>query len=493
MLRLFPAPGNSRRDTFEGTALAPVYVRGGTGPAGTVAHAVADGLLRLDLLEAEDIRGCQVWYARLVGDCRIDFVIDDFAFDEGDPGGSPEAACVLVQYFYEGGRDVLAAGVRYDGEDTEAFASWMEPTDGLWDDPTEDASAAAPATPIHGRIERAGADVTVELRTDDGTLVLSHTFEGLPEARMSPCLHLRGSLPGASFVEFSEFEVTTGRRIDEASNVVFGCHLRSELRLRGLGLEDATGATLVTRRPYWLAAVQNALPTVGDGADEGDGAATSVTTDGEELVIVLPLVHTPGEHRVLVEFDDGEVISWDLDHSDAGYRLRRSLLPPGRYPADPADPFNVILAVNGQADDRIARAMLDAVEREIAPETCQQTIDEWERKFGISPAAGDDLAARRARVSAADTARPGITVGHVTDVVRRYLPGRTIAENEGFDDFGALVWQYQVYESESGELSAARHAQLESDLAAAGPAYTRGRVGAQGFTVGTSPVGRDFV
>lgn len=260
--------------------------------------------------------------------------------------------------------------------------------------------------------------------------------------------------------------------IDDYSDRVFGCHLRPGVTIYGEGFVDGLALSI-----------------------DGELAVITIVSDAE-LYAVLPMLD-PGLKDLVFYYPTDPASTIEETNaalwSDAGYKELRAHLPPRRYTDDPEDMFNIVLALIGQENDRIYWARKHLMEKELFPETTVKLIARHETHYGVSPDAGDDLAARRLRVVLKSTAAPSISVPYLEAIVQAALAAGTITENTPYSDYGELVWQYQVYESTPNELSGLLYGILLSQLEASGPGYTRPAIGAEGFIVDVSKCDRDFV
>lgn len=261
--------------------------------------------------------------------------------------------------------------------------------------------------------------------------------------------------------------------IDDYSDRLVEVHLASPIRITGEGFDELLKCRV-------------------------DGQDCDVTVNGETSAeIVLPIFAFAAWKDLVFYYADPEVDAFTERNavrvSADGYNELRAHLPPGRYTPDPANLLNVALAAIGQEIDRNEAAARDVVALEIHPETTERLIHRLEQKYGISPNPGDSLADRRDRLVMLATRVPRITVPYLEAIVDAILAGVGITENSPWSDYGSLTWQYQVYEPSPGFLSTTDYGSLLESLVTHGPGYALPAIGAAGFVVGLSRVGRDFV
>lgn len=350
---------------------------------------------------------------------------------------------------------------------------------------TERYNAAAPDLPVRLRIARTGVTVRFYMADADGSneaLLAEHTefVEGPAIAGLVvQSLNAGETVSGV----FDDFVVDLPTRIDEASDVMMGCHLRHTMRLRGRAI------------PGDLLAVVS-----GPVLDPEDMETCIVRSVAErEAIIVLPSYGRPSQRwlwllrgelpdDVSFVFAEGLPLVW----SDTGYRILRGLLAPGRYTDDPANPFNTMLAALGAQLDRLDAATRDLYLREIVPALASQMLHRWEFIYGIPTNADDPIADRRARVDARSRLAPRITTGYMNSLIDPFLPDVEFEAVSGWDVYGDLVFRGSVHEPSPGALSLKSWGELEQLLNAAGPGWGEFLVGHEGFVLGASTLGRDF-
>lgn len=301
----------------------------------------------------------------------------------------------------------------------------------------------------HVRVYRSGAgEITIVNNTGDAGLVFYYIFN-----------------EALTFPVFESFEIKS------LSDIIFEIHLNSSLRISGSGFDPDLNCTV-------------------DGEEAGVTVADSQTLD-----IVLPKLN-PG-WKNMVFYYANPLNSFTLKMAflltSAGYTELKALLPPDRYTDDPENLFNITLAVIAQEMDRAHYGALDLFNKEIFPELTVNLIQKHEDKYGIKPNPNDTLETRRARVLMKTVTRPSISVPYLLKIVQALLPAGQITENEDYAVFGDLVWQYQVYEPSQNYLDTQTYGELLAALIGAGPGYTRPEIGAEGFIVGESKTGRDFL
>lgn len=346
-------------------------------------------------------------------------------------------------------------------------------------------AGAVPTLPFRLRISRSGTTVRYYIADVDGaneTLLASNdTFVETP-ALGGLAVQSINADDDASAV-WSDLVIDLPTRIDEASNVVMGCHLRHALIVRGRAI------------PADLVAVVSGIVLDPENMDVCEIRSVSE----REAVIVLPGYDRPAMRRlwllagdiegdVSFVFAEGLPLVW----SDAGYRILRGLLAPGRYTDDPANPFNAVLAALGAQLDRLDAATRDLYLREIFPPLASQMLHRWEFILGIPVNPDDPIADRRARVDARYRLAPRITTAYINSLIDPFLPGGEFEAVSGWDVYGDLVFRGVVHEPVPEALSQNSHGELEQLLNAAGPGWGEFMVGYGGFVLGASMLGRDF-
>ncbi|MCL4234066.1 MAG: DUF2313 domain-containing protein [Deltaproteobacteria bacterium] len=335
---------------------------------------------------------------------------------------------------------------------------------------------ACPDGLIDLKIERDGAAVRLfAAAIDEEFTLLDETADFPATPAMASVLLQTGE--GACSSSFDDFAIDMGARCDRVSDLVFGVHVAPRLVIEGRNLP----ANLVA----FYAPPDFASP---------EAATVSVNADGTRAEIVLPKQAAPAAKLLWLMAENQFVFAEPirLTVSATGYRVLRALLPPGRYTDDPANPFNVRLAVFGQELDRIEAARAALFGQEIFPETANWALGRHEDMYRLRPGPADTMDSRRARTVAASVRLPSISVPYLNRIVQAVLPGREIVEQESFADFGALKWQYQVHENEPNELAYEDWARLERDLNAYGPGFGLAAVGAADFVCDSSAIERDF-
>lgn len=336
---------------------------------------------------------------------------------------------------------------------------------------------ACPDGLIDLKIERDGAAVRLfAAAADEEFALVDETVDFPTGPAMASVLLQTGE--GACQASFDDFVIDMGARCERVSDLVFGVHVTPRLVIEGRNLP----ADLVA----FYAPADFASP---------EAATVAVDADGARAEIILPKQTAPAAKLLWLmaanQFVFAEPIR--LIVSATGYRLLRALLPPGRYTDDPANPFNVRLAVFGQELDRIEAARAALFGAEIFPETANWALGRHEDMYRLRPGPADTMDARRVRVVAASVRLPSIAVPFLNRIAQAVLPGRDIAEQESFADFGPLKWQYQVYENEPNELAYEDWARLERDLNTYGPGFGLAAVGAAEFVCDASTIERDFL
>ncbi len=313
----------------------------------------------------------------------------------------------------------------------------------------------------------------------DAAEVIAHSFgnsELIAGAVAISCGATNGA-PGG-YNDFDNLTIESdAARVDRVSPALLGVHLSNTLQIFGAG--------------FGLQFGELEFPPVATL----DGAACEVTLiDAGRAEIVTPIIDTPGPHTlVFCPYANGLAFTIDLVASDAGYRILRALLPPDRYPCPTSNLFAVNLAAWGLEFDLLEAALNAATDREIHVETTEALIDRHERKYGLPIAAGDDLEERRARCLMRELRTRDVSRLVLRAIARAVLPGVELTENFPYATYGLLIWQYQAYEPSRNYLSRSIRAALLDALEQSGPAWTQPKVGARGFVVGCSKVGRDFL
>lgn len=277
----------------------------------------------------------------------------------------------------------------------------------------------------------------------------------------------------AGTCDFDDAEyVCESFRVDHLSSRILGQHLKNTICVYGAGFLEGATATL-------------------------DGEACTVTVvSANELMIVTPLCEVEAKHaelRVSAFYGALPLIVSDCVISGTGYRILRGLLPPERYTDDPANLFNVRLAARGRQLDQLDFARRALIEREIFPQYADALLYRHEQLYSIATNLIDTLAVRRARVLMRSLFTPRMNLAFLNKIVQAVLPGVEITENDSYTEYGDLYWQAQIYEPASNTLDSQTYGELYQALQDAAGAWTDHQIGAAGFTVGVSAVGRDFL
>jgi hypothetical protein len=268
---------------------------------------------------------------------------------------------------------------------------------------------------------------------------------------------------------------------------LLGVNLRNQIVASGSGFDPATAAAAFGATFETAAACDRVV----------------VDAHGQTMTFRTPLCAAEGPVNVWIQPSAADAWAGPFPFwvSGAGYRVLKSLQAPGRYTQDPADPGNVILAAAGRRLDLLESSRRALVNYELFPKTAVALLWKWEAEFSIPTNLTELLATRQARVHAAWVAQDHITLDALNTAVAAYVaalpvygtPLPAIAENGPYGAFGELVWQGQIYEPSPNYLSAHDWRYLLALLARSEAGWTRIRIGNNGFMVGSSMVGRDFV
>lgn len=395
-----------------------------------------------------------------------------------DTNGGVFSADVAPSFAAAAPGQVARAAVAMGSETRQLFVG-KKRTDAGWlivveeDDGTVHYSVATDNAAARFEIRRAGALVSFGIVEEAGVRELASIDDWSGDASFG--LHAAQNYV-AGYAEFDDASfASTGVRVDRIDSRVLGQHLANTIAIEGAGFVAGATASLV-------------------GPDGGESCTVTVDS-AAAMTIVTPLVTATGwRSLVIAPFASSFAVTIDALHiSGEGYRILRSLLPPGRYTPDATNPFNVVVAAAGRVLDQDALARRTLREREIFPQLADALLHRHEQRYGIAVNPTDSLTDRRARVDVARRLSPSLATEFLNNIIDAVLSGVEITENSPYDDYGDIIWQYQVYEPAPGTLSHATRAQLERSLIAAGPAWTRPAIGALGFVVGSSAVGGDFL
>ncbi len=324
-------------------------------------------------------------------------------------------------------------------------------------------------------VTSAGVDTEIYYNPDDGLFDIGlHLVSAYQIGSFSLTVSLwrAGAVVASATVAYTVLDPAAipAPALVDSVDARLGRHLKNRIRLTGKFYEGATAI-------------------FGDAAEAG----TLVTIDETRLDVITPLCSVEGPTFVLVTPAAGAATTrFPLRVYGTGYWILRALLPPKRYTTDTTNPFNVVLAGIGKQLDRIEFARLALREREIFPLESDALLFRFEEIYGIPTNLADSLELRRSRVDAARRAAPRLSLPYLDAIVAAVLDA-TITENEGYADYGDLIWQYQAYEPTQNYLADTVRAALLRSLVGSGPGWTRPAVGARGFIVGCSKCGRDFL
>jgi uncharacterized protein YmfQ (DUF2313 family) len=119
-------------------------------------------------------------------------------------------------------------------------------------------------------------------------------------------------------------------------------------------------------------------------------------------------------------------------------RLLQQLLPLGAYSEDPT--AHHLLELATWADGlQAADDDLDALEPEVFPDTALQTLPDWERILGLTPASTATTADRQAAVLAHWQLQPTLNPGHIQATMEG-VSGASVAIIELCQIWGEWVW-----------------------------------------------------
>ncbi len=457
-------------DDFDDGILSPeLYTTGD----GTTVEAA--GVLTLAIAAGAGTRYQIAAPLRLYGKFKASFDVSAYAFDV--LAGDTHFCGLTTLLFDDAEGDTFAnIAIAWEGAPMALKIVAVVSVDGVIVDQTE---AAIPGLPLRFWTERDGASVS-----------LGYFYEGTKTTLLSSTNFSAGRVSVAAFLETKEETAGASMSIDnfiaepefqiaEISDLVYGCNLHNRIVIDGKGFSSEM------------------LATVGGESAE----IQSVTST--RVVLKGPLVAADGMKTLTltwgeVDFGGGDLftghdLSTSLRYSSAGYRELMKLHPPGRYGDDTTNPRNVFVALIGQELDRFHYAALDLVAKEIHPDLSQYLIAEHEKTYGIAPNPNDDLATRRARVMIRRAARPSIACDALNTIIQTVLAGVEVTENAPFSVHGRLKWQFQIYEPASGTLDQTTHGELLQALSKRCAAFARPAIGAQGFYLGSSRMGRDFL